>query len=182
MPRDPDKLSKQPTSIRQRLRRTGARTDRDLRALAEVQGKDYKPIEEWTFEELAHGKPRDKSGRWGGGPKPRWITPLIVEEVARRLRAGFIDETRAALPDVLKVLTELLKDDSNPRIQLDAAKLFLEYAIGSPEKMVSITATSRVEHLLADVVVLDDGTPAHPVIDGQFYDEDEEDDDDLPRK
>ena len=112
----------------------------------------------------------------------RRIAPRRFDEVSRRLRLGFIDETRAALPDVLKVLQTLLKDEDNPRIQLDAARLFLEYAIGVPEKKLTIEATSRIEHLLADVVVLEDGSPAHPVIDGQFYEEEEEDEDEPPRK
>jgi hypothetical protein len=182
--KDPSKLSRNPNTIRARLRRGGVRVERDLEILAEVQGKDYKPIEEWDFEELAHGKPRNKKGGFNTGPKPQWINPVIVEEVSRRLRNGFIDETRKALPDVLKVLLVLLKDDESPRIQLDAAKLFLEYAIGLPEKRISIEASSRVEHLLADVIVLDDGRPAHPVIDGQFHDDDEDDEeeDDRPKR
>lgn len=182
MPKNPSKLSTKQGSIRQRLRRSENRTDRDLVILADVQGRDYKPIEEWTFEELAHGKPKNKNGGYNTGPKPRWITPLIVEEVSRRLRAGFIDETRAAIPDVLAVLKELLLNEDNPRIQLDAAKLFLEYAIGVPEKTVSLQVTSRIEHLLADVVVLEDGTPAHPVIDGQFFDEEDEEDEKDDRR
>lgn len=172
-------LSEKPTSIRQRLRRSTRGTERDLELLAEVQGREYKPIAEWDFEELARGKPRLANGTWPTGGAPKWMTPMIADEVSRRLREGFIAETRAELPSVLKVLRQLLKDDDNPRIQLDAAKLYLEYAVGAPEKRVAITNTSRVEHLLADVVVLDDGSPAHPVIDGQFYEE-EESDDDLP--
>lgn len=182
MPKSADELSKRPGTIRARLRRSAGKTDRDLVALADAQGKDYKPIEEWDFEELARGKPKNRDGTFNAGPKPRWITPLIVEEVSRRLRMGFIDETRAALPDVLAVLKELLSNDDNPRIQLDAAKLFLEYAIGVPEKTVRLEATSRIEHMLADIIVLDDGTPAHPVIDGQFFDDDEEEESDAPAK
>lgn len=178
MPRDPESLSRKPTQLRARLRRSQGKTTRDIALLAEVQGQDYKPIEEWDFEELARGKPRNKRGKFNTGQKPAWISPLVAEEIARRLRAGFIDEVRSTLPEVLAVLKELLMDEGSPRIQLDAAKLFLEYAIGAPEKKVSIETTSRIEHMLADVVVLDDGSPAHPVIDGQFYDEEEDEDDD----
>jgi len=172
-------LSDKPNSIRQRLRRSTRGTERDLVLLADVQGKKYKPIAEWTFEELARGKPQHRDGSWPTGGAPKWMTPMIADEVSRRLREGFIAETRAELPSVLKVLRMLLKDEDNPRIQLDAVKLYLEYAVGTPEKHVAITSTSRVEHLLADVVVLEDGSEDYNgYIEGEF--EEEEPDDDLP--
>lgn len=173
---DVEKLSKKPAAIRQRLRRNKNIIMEDLEMYQEVTGNGtYKPVEEWDFEELQKGKPRNADGGFKGR-KPKWISPLIQEEISRRLREGVMDKIHEHAGAAVAVLVELLQDEENGRLRYDAAKLLLEYIAGKPEARVAIRGNVTLEHLLADVVVLDDGSPAHPVIDGQF---EEADDDDI---
>lgn len=172
--KDRSKLSQRPEQIRNRLRRGGKAITQDLAILAEVKGQTFKPVSEWSFEELSRGRPKNADGKFPTGPRPAWLTPLILEEIQRRLKEKWGDAVKAELPTILKVLKTLLTNDENPRIQLDAAKLMLAYAVGEPEKNVAISNTNKVETLLADIIVIDDGEAAHPVIDGQFYEEDDD--------
>lgn len=134
-----------------------------------------KPLDEWSFKELAAGKPDGHPG------KPPWLKPAVRDEVMRRLQTGFFDEIRAVLPEALKVMTDFLKDEENPKLRFDAAKLLLEYMVGAPEKKVAIRGQSGVELMLADVISLGTGEEMYTgrILDGEF---EEDEDDDLPRE
>lgn len=167
MPKKGEAHSKRPAQIRARLRRGNARVEDHYEELG------LKPLEEWSFKELAAGKPDGHPG------KPGWLKPAVRDEVMRRLQTGFFDEVRAVLPTALKVMTDFLEDEENPKLRFDAAKLLMEYMVGAPEKKVAIRGASQVEMLLADVISLGDGEEMYTgrIIEGDFQ---EDEDDDLP--
>src|SRR5687768_5452269 len=53
---DTRRLSTNPRAIRHRIRRNGQRAAEDIALLHEVQYGEVKPVEEWTLEELQHGR------------------------------------------------------------------------------------------------------------------------------
>lgn len=170
MPKKGEAHSKRPAQIRARLRRGNARVEDHLEDLG------LKPLEEWSFKELAKGKPNG----YRGGKSP-WLQPAVRDEVMRRLQTGFFDEIREVLPEALQVMKDFLTDEDNPKLRFDAAKLLIEYMVGAPEKKIAIRGQSQVEMMLADVISIGDGEEMYTgrVLEGEIV---EDDDDDLPVK
>lgn len=178
---DTRRLSNRPSSIRSRIRRNGGRVAEDVALYHETMYGEVKPVSEWTLEELMHGKPRHPTGGWRGA-RPKWITPIIQAEVRKRLREETIQKLVGHTGTAIKVLAEFLKNDEEPHLRFKAAQLILEYAAGSPDKNVHVTGNVQLQHMLASALVMPDGSPAHPVIEGSVViddDEEEEEDDDV---
>jgi hypothetical protein len=177
---DTRRLSHNPRAIRHRIRRNGGKVAEDIALLHEVTYGEVKPVEQWTLEELQHGRPRHPTGGWKG-PRPKWITPIIQAEVRRRLREETIQNLVGHTGAAIKVLAEFLKNDEEPALRFKAAQLIIEYAAGAPDKNLHVTGDFNLNTMLASALVLDDGTPAHPVIEGTIVPEqkgeDDEDDD-----
>lgn len=180
---DTRRLSRTPSAVRTRIRRNGQRAAEDIAILHEIQYGESKPVEEWTLEELQHGRPRHPTGGWRG-PRPKWITPIIQAEIRKRLREETIGKLVGHTGKAIKVLAEFLENDEEPQLKFKAAQLILEYAAGAPDKSLHITGNVQLQNMLASALVLDDGTPAHPVLEGQWSEttgdggDDEEDDED----
>jgi hypothetical protein len=174
---DTRRLSTNPQAVRQRIRRNGGRAAEDIALLHEVTYGEVRPVSEWTLEELAHGRPRHPTGGWRG-PRPRWITPIIQAEVRKRLKQETIEQLVGHSGTAIRVLSDFLKNEEEPGLRFKAAALILEYAAGKPEQMVTVEANVHVQQMLAGALVLDDGSPAHPVIDGTAWTDDEGDPDD----
>jgi len=183
--RKPDhKLSQEPKQIRNRLRRKHAKFATDLDTYQDVAYG--KRIEDWDIQELAKGRPRNKNGTFSG-QSPKWITAAVVREAKRRLMeetfgtlAGHMD---LAIATVVKLLKSKEVDDwgkpiVDARTKLAAATFIIENILGKPKALVEVDASDTVKQFLAAALVMDDGQPAHPVIDGQFTEEEEDDDDD----
>ena len=162
---DTRRLSTKPHAIKQRIRRNGGRTAEDIAMLHEVMFGESRPVSEWTLEELQHGRPRNPRTGWKG-PKPKWITPIIQAEIRKRLREESIGKLVGHTTAAIKVLAEFLTNEDEPQLRFKAAALILEYAAGAPEKHISVEANVVLQNMLAGALVLDDGTPAHPVIEG----------------
>jgi hypothetical protein len=167
------RYSTNPTAIRSRIRRNGNRVAQDLVMLHEAQYGDYKPVSEWTWEELQHGRPRHPTAGWRG-PRPKWITPVIQAEIARRLREESIAEIVMYAGAAVKVLAEFLTNSDEPNLRFKAAQLILEYAAGRPEVNMVVQGNVKLEGILAEALVLDDGSDAHPVIDGAIVEIDDD--------
>lgn len=175
MPKKP--LSEKPSAVRRRIRQSGEKLERDVAML-------YKPIDEWDMEELARGRPRNKSGNFQG-PAPTWLTPVIIKEAKDRLRVLTRDEIAVFANDATRVMHKLMTSeeldyDGKPivsaSVRLDAAKYLLDQTIGKATNQVEITGNVQLEHLMASVLVNPDGREAHPVIDGEVMEHDEDDD------
>lgn len=186
--REPRELVNTPKQIRNRLRRKGKKFEAELDLYQdEVYGKR---IEEWDLEELSRGRPRDALGGFRG-PAPKWITPLVVKEAKRRLLDHTLGSLAGHVELAVKTIGNLLASDEvddfgrpvvDARTKLAAAQFVIENVIGKPKAILEIDGTDTVKQFLASALVLDDGTPAHPVIQGEVVEDDEEDeeDDDEP--
>lgn len=170
------RLSRNPNAIRHRIHRNSERVTEDLILLHEATYGSYKPVEEWTWEELQHGKPRHPVHGWQG-KRPGWITPIVQEEIARRLRTESLAELTRHAGKAVRVLSDFLTDIDNPTLRFKAAQLILEYAAGRPEVNVAIQGNIKLESVLAEALVLDDGSDAHPIIEGAIVELDDDEGD-----
>jgi hypothetical protein len=170
------RLSQQPPAIRQRVRRASKNAEADTALLREVTMQRYKPIDEWDLDELAHGKPRNEDGRFSGG-RPKWITPIIEEEVRRRLRHETLLKFDRQAASAVKVLADFLMNDEEPQLRFKAAQLILEYVVGKPEQKLNVNGNLQLQSMLAGALVLPSGEDAHPMIlPGEFTEEEPDDD------
>ena len=188
-PRD-DKISREPRQIRNRLRRGSANITADIEMLYS------KGLEDWDWEELARGMPRNKLGTFSG-KAPKWITPMVQIEAKRRLLSQVHGEMAVYLSDAIKTVVSLmgstkLDDNGRPivdaKTKLAAATFIIEHLIGKPQSALTIEAKVEEKHkAIAAAIILDDGSSQDGlVIDGdivgdeddvEIYDMDEEDDD-----
>lgn len=183
-PRDRSKLKMAPHNIRNRLRRRTDALDLELEALAEHTG--YKPVSEWTFQELAAGKPKNPDGTWRSGAKPKWITGKVQQEIRRRLVEVGHDELAKYLPHAIRCMYLLIQNtdvDAFGRAVVDsgtklkAAQFIVEQIMGKAKQRVDHGFEQGFREFLAGAVVVD-GQPAHPVVEGQWSEGEDDDDDD----
>lgn len=178
-------LSTKPANIRARLRRQQVKSVRDVELLY------GKPLEEWDLEELARGRPRDKSGKWHGtGSRLGWATSPIMREAQERVIQMTVEKITGLVPAALQVIAKLLTNedvdfDGKPLVdgktKLAAAQFLIEHVIGKPKQRVDITGDEAVKQVMAAALVMPNLEPAHPinnVIEGHVVDHEEGDFDD----
>lgn len=182
--KDPDKLSKRPAQIRNRLRRKHKTFQQDLEIYQKVTG--WKPVEEWDLEELARGRPRNpNTGRFHGKP-PSWLTTDIIVEAKKRLMdeafGSLSSHLHAAIETVKKLmLSEEVDDNGKPIVdaatKLKAAMFIIENIIGKPKAVVEIAAVDLTKQILAKAILLDDGQPQDEqiILEGEFEEVDDDD-------
>ena len=175
--------STNPHQMRVRLRKKQGRLKEDV-DLYMIHGYG-KPIDEWDLEELAMGKPRNKAGNFSGRP-PSWLNMSIQNEARRRLLKHAFGTLAAHADTAIQVIYNLMTSEEvdefgkpivDARTRLAAAQYVLDHIIGKPKAHVEIEGTEITRQALAAALVLDDGKDAHPVIDGQFQEVEEDDDD-----
>lgn len=184
-PKDESTLSNKPSQIRNRLRRTMARPEGrrdDGRLKRDVEALYQKPMEDWDFEELARGRPRDRRGKFAG-PMPIWCTPLVQQEAKKRLFDATFGDLASHAQDAIKAIAALITsnevdDKGRPivdaRTRLAASQFVLENIIGKPKAIVEVQATDFTRQAIAAAIVLDDGMPEdHFVLDGTVVVEEE---------
>ncbi|WP_326561390.1 hypothetical protein [Micromonospora sp. NBC_01796] len=172
-------LSRRPDQIRKRLAR-GMNVDRDYAAGVEVG--IIKPVEEWDPAELAHGRPRASDGSFRGAT-PKWITPKVIAEAQRRLKSRARGLLLEHVESAAKVLGELMRDpNTDDRVRADIAKFTIDHAIGKAQIKVDADISVGPRDFLVQAIMVEDEhgqlVDAHPVVDGQFYETDDEEDDD----
>jgi hypothetical protein len=164
------------------LRKGSDKLNVDMEMMFEELG--YKPIDEWTLEELAKGRPRNSDGTWRRGSRPKWITPRISAEIQRRL----VIEGRSALGEhlgvAIKLMRDLMLDDTtdvfgrrvvSAQVRADAAKFIIDQVLGKSKQRVDIHTDESFRDILSKAMVVG-GKPAHPVIDGELVDDEVNDD------
>jgi hypothetical protein len=181
-PRDESKLSTDPAQMRRRLRRKHSYFEKDLEKY--IAAGNFKAVEDWDLEELAHGKPRNKAGTFSGRV-PVWITPDVTREIKKRLVSETFADLTAHAGKAIKVVEKLLDNDEvdekgrpvvDAATKLKAAQFVLENILGKPTAVIEISDNETVRQAIAAAIMLDDGRPQdEPIIlDGTFT-EDEED-------
>lgn len=175
----PRELSSTPNAIRKRLRRGNANAERDLEMLG------YKPVAEWEIAELAHGRPRAADGTFRG-KRPKWVTPQIAAEARKRLQDVAYGELMQGASLAASVIINVMRDpEASTKDRLDAAKFVYEQLMGKAAVKGEIDVKIGPREFLASALLVEDDegnyVSAHPVVDGQFRVDDEDDEeDDLP--
>jgi hypothetical protein len=191
-PKDESKLSRKPSQIRNRLRRTAKLKDdvfqRDFEMLTNNPESSYKPMDEWDLEELARGRVRNKAGGFSGAA-PAWITQEVTKEAKRRLLdythgqlAGHIDQ---AIRTMANLMTSVEVDENgkpivDPKTKFAAAAFIIEHTIGKPKAIIEVNEGENiVARAIASAIILDDGKPQghRGTIEGEIVPDEEEDDD-----
>ena len=153
-PRDRRKLVMTPKQIRARARRTKRMSKEEFEAL-------YKPVEEWDEEELARGRPRDRSGHFRG-PPPQWLTREVHEKAMERFKHIIRLEVNELGSVAMGVIRNIMVDeevDSRGKwrtpasARLQAAQLMLEHIIGKPVQHMEQELSVRMLAVLADATV-----------------------------
>jgi len=130
-----------------------------------------KPLDDWTDEELAYGRPKDPE-RGFSGRAPEWLTEEISEEVLKRFRKRLREGLGAAALGAVPVLTKIMSDDRqiedddgnvkgfvvNPGTRADIAKWLLEEIIGKATTPIDVSGEIKFMGLMANVVVNADGS------------------------
>lgn len=180
MPKHKDLLMT-PSQIRNRLRRRVGRAEEELANLMEHDPR-YKPLDQWDYEELCKGVPRNRKGNFQGQAyRPAWLTAPIQEEIRRRLRIKATADLSSHIKAAIEVMTRIMMDpDEKSSIRMDAAKFIIEQVLGKATQHMDIAVGDKVKDALASALVLEDGSPAHPVLEleSSEYTVEEEDDDD----
>ena len=170
----PREKSNRPTAIRNRLKRADKKFEE---AKADVELYYQKPIDEWDFEELQRGRPRNKNGDFTGRA-PKWLTPVLMAEAQSRLKTMSAQQLGMYAGDAIKVMHELMMKSRVPMVRFQAAKYVLDQIIGLPTQRVEAKAQIEFESLLADVMVNPDGSEDGMIIDLDEEEWEEEEDDD----
>lgn len=170
----PREKSNRPSAVRTRLKKTNKKFEE---AKTDVEIYYQKPIEEWDFEELQRGMPRNKNGQFGGRP-PKWLTPVLMAEAQSRLKTISAQQLGMYAGSAIEVMVDLMNNSRMDMVRFNAAKYVLDQIIGLPTQRVETKAQIEFESLLADVMVNPDGSEDGMIIDLDEAEWEEEDDDD----
>lgn len=164
-PRTPEGKLLTPKQIRARARRKYARaqkTGKKAIVTSEELHWLYKPLEQWTIDELAAGRPANPDGSGFKGPKPKWITQEVHEEAmdrfAKVIKGTMNEHTVDALETIQMILTnDKLDNRGRPlvsaNVRLDAAKFLLEHVVGKPKQHITQDISVKLQGLLGSVMV-----------------------------
>ena len=168
-----------PKQIRARARRAGKMLDKELE-------ERYKPLDEWDHEELARGRPRDKSGGWSGSP-PKYVTRAFHEQILRKFQVVVREEMNTHTIEALEVMRKVLTDESTdmkgkPLVsagtKLEAAKYLLDHVVGKPTQRTETEISVKLQTMLGNAMVNPTGEltqgsqPLTDVYDAEIIDDD----------
>lgn len=179
-----DRTSQRPRAARRRLRKNVDRLEEHI--LADIELIYQKPVADWDWQELSHGRPRGENGKFTGD-KPRWITPAIQAEARKRMRALTEDQLMMHAEGAIDVLRELMMDQdvddfgkplTPAAVRLQAATYILNHVIGTPRARVEIDTHNPLVELMGGILVNPDNEPSHQVIEGTIVVDEEEDEND----
>lgn len=181
-PRTPEGKLLTPKQIRARARRRYKKAQgghsKEIMTTEELHWL-YKPLEEWTIDELAAGRPMAPDGSGFKGPKPKWITQEVHEEAmdrfAKVIKGTMNEHTVDALETIQMILSnEEVDNRGRPLVsantKLDAAKFLLEHVVGKPKQHVTQDISVKLQGLLGSVMVNPNTALAPPEFGGQGSD------------
>lgn len=154
-----------------------ARRRRALRAAKKVSDinedlameLDIKPLEEWDFEELARGRPRDRNGTFRGA-KPSYISRELHEKIMDRFKLMVKQKMVGNGIDAMNALDYLLTNEDlakggrplvPPTVRFQAAQYVLDHLIGRPTQPVQTDVSVQLQGILGMAMV-------NPTEDGGF--------------
>ena len=149
-----------PKQIRARARRKAEKNRKELMSEAEFEAL-YKPIEDWSLEELARGRPKNIDGNFRGR-KPGWITREVheraMEQFQLAIKTEMSDQSITALDTLRYILDSTDVDDKGKPIVPAAAKnqaamFLLEHVVGKPKQHIQQDISVRLQGILGSVMV-----------------------------
>jgi hypothetical protein len=175
-----------PKQIRARARRKGG-----MQTLTEQERKAMagKPVEEWDLEELARGRPRNKSGGWEG-PPPKWITAEMHEKSIQLFKNMIRTDMRSHTVLAMNTLKDILENDEvddkgRPTVpaatKVDVAKFLIEHLVGKPTQPIQADISLKLQGILGNVLVTPDQlggyqpASSHRQIEGELVVEEDDD-------
>lgn len=157
---------------------------------------DIKPIEEWDFEELARGRPRNKDGTFRGR-KPSYISRELHEKIMDRFKLMVKQKMVGNGIDAMNALDYLLNNEDMakggrplvpPTVRLQAATYVMDHLIGRPTQPVQTDVSVKLQGILGMAMVnpTDDGgfqlaqrgSIQQAALPGEIIVEEEDEDDD----
>jgi hypothetical protein len=141
-----------------------------------------KPLDEWDFEELARGRPKDKHGGFMGA-SPKWVTPAVRSEAKRRLKAKALDTMGEHVSHAIAVLVDLMMSDDidentgkplvDAKTRMAAATYIIDQVVGRARQGVDISADAGgFQAIIAGAMkvhnVEGEYVDAHPIVEGQW--------------
>lgn len=130
---------------------------------------DIKPIEEWDFEELARGRPRNRDGTFRGR-KPSYISRELHEKIMDRFKLMVKQKMVGNGIDAMNALDYLLNNEDMakggrpmvpPTVRFQAAQYVLDHLIGRPTQPVQNDVSVKLQGILGMAMV-------NPTQDGGF--------------
>lgn len=145
--RDDDARARQ--AARARLRNRKASDVAGIRAdLAIVYRK---PLDDWSLEELARGRPTSFAMQ----PIPPYLAAVIGPELSRRIKNSARLQMSQHLPDAVRVLHELMNSTAtdaegrplvDAKVTADIAKFLVEHNLGNPRVGGDRRRAERAQH------------------------------------
>lgn len=144
--------------IRARARRKHKKGEK---LMQEVQDTLWKPVEEWDFEELAHGRPRAADGTFRGR-KPAYITRELHEQAMENFKAMVRTNMNGSTVDALMVLTNILNNEETDNkgrpvvsatTKADVAKWMVEHVLGKAVQPTTTDISAKLQLILGSAMV-----------------------------
>lgn len=168
-----------PKQIRARARRRWKRAQggqgKEILTQEEREALYYKPLDQWTIEELAAGRPQALDGSGFKGPKPKWVTQEVHEEAMDRFAKVIKGSMNERTVDALETMQMILANEDvdnrgrplvSASVKLDAAKFLLEHVVGKPKQHITQDISVKLQGLLATVTVNPNDALAPPEFGG----------------
>lgn len=135
-------------------------------AKAQLTPKEYyakysKPVEKWDLEELARGRPRNKSNNFSGVQRPKWVPQEVHEEALSVFQNVVKTNMNVSAIHALEAIKTLLENDEyddrgrplvSPSTKLDASKYLLDHVVGKPKQHVQNDISIKLQSILGVVM------------------------------
>lgn len=153
-------LSASKKQARARARRAHARQQR-IDAEIDLM---YKPLDEWTDEELAAGVPKELWGKRAAG-QLKWMPRAVHEQIVERYQQIMKSKIQELSLPAVNVLQAMLMNEETDRkgrpivsanVKLSIAQLLIEHVVGKPTQRIEADVSVKMQAMLAHVMVVPD--------------------------
>lgn len=147
---------------RQTRRRAERKLKRGMTITDEEFALIFRPVEQWTIEELSKGYCKTAEGRWPSRPPSQLMRGQIRERIDEEFRKRVRGSMNGLTVDALNALQRVIKDDDldgrgRPMVpaatKVKAAEFLLDHLLGKPKQVVQEDISVRLSGILADVMV-----------------------------
>ncbi len=147
---------------RQVRRRAERKLKRGLPLTDEEFELIFKPVEQWTMEELSRGYPRTLDGKWPSQPPSQLMRGAIREKIEERFRTVIRQDMSGLTVEAITQIRHILKnDDVDGRgrpavpasVKMKAAEFLIDHLVGKPKQVVETDISVKLAGILGDVMI-----------------------------